>query len=443
MKTLTTGKIGKYVFPIILTSILSACGGSSDTKIVEREPIPNPNPVNPTPTPGDSESGARLLITKPGHHDHILVFDLAKKEVIADLHVDSVLTGLYATKNNRYAIAVQGGDNGVVNFIDSGVEWEDHGDHGHLHVNDPKVLDLELSGARPGHVTTHADKTVIFFDGIEGSVPAEMRWVTDASIAAGTVLATHQDSIRQHGAAQAWGDYLISSARLPTESGPTQVLVSERHGDHFHSETLFDQPEYACPQLHGSAQNSGYIAFGCGNGVLLVEAHGDHFHAHKIANNTRISSVFGDEGSISFVGAGRNNNADPISLFAINPVTETITPIAYEKTPRAYAFAEGGELFLVLDTEGGLTAFDTETWAVKGARLQVTASAEASGQTFRLTVSGDGETAYVADVGTQQIRVINIHGWKLETDKAIPLDFSPGLILWVGSAEEEDGHNHH
>ncbi len=442
MKTLTAGKLGKYAFPIILAAILSACGGS-DTKIVEREPIPNPNPVNPTPEPGHSESGARLLVTKPGHHDHILVFDLAEKEAIADLHVESVITGLYATTNKRYAIAVQGGDNGVVNFIDSGVEWEDHGGHGHLHLSDPTVLDLELSGARPAHVTTHADKTVIFFDGIEGSVPAEIHLLTDAGIADGTVLATHHDSIRQHGAAQAWDDYLISTVRLPENSGPTQVLVSERHGDHFHAETLFDQPEYACPQLHGSAQNSGYIAFGCGNGVLLVEAHGDHFHAHKIANSTRISSVFGDANSISFVGAGRNSSADPISLFAINPVTETIAPIAYDKTPRAYAFAEDGELFLVLDTEGGLTAFDTETWAVIGARLQVTAAAEADGQVFRLTVSGDGEYAYIADVGAQKILAVEIHDWEVDGDATIELDFAPGLILWVGSTEEEDGHDHH
>lgn len=443
MKTLTVGNIGKYVFPIVLASILSACGGSSDTRIVERDPVPNPTPVDPTPEPGHGESSARLLVTKPGHHDHILVFDLGEKEVIADLHVESVVTGLYTTTNKRYAIAVQGGDNGVVNFIDSGVEWESHGDHGHLHLSDPKVLDLELSGARPAHVTTHGDKTVIFFDGIEGNVPAEIRLLTDAGIAAGTVLATHHDSIRQHGAAQAWDDYLISTVRLPEESGPTQILVSERHGDHFHAETLFDQPEHACPQLHGSAQNSGYIAFGCGDGVLLVEAHGDHFHAHKIASSTRISSVFSDADSISFVGAGRNSNDDPISLFAINPVTETIAPIAYDKTPRAYAFAEDGELFLVLDTEGGLTAFDTETWAVIGVRLQVTAAAEADGQVFRLTVSGDGEYAYIADVGAQKILAVEIHDWEVDSDATIELDFAPGLILWVGVAEEEDGHDHH
>ncbi|MCR6651317.1 MAG: hypothetical protein NVV73_07400 [Cellvibrionaceae bacterium] len=443
MKTLAVGNIGKYVFPIILASILGACDSNSKTNIVERDPVPNPTPVIPTPEPGLSESGARLLVTKPGHHDHIVVFDLAEKEAIADLHVESVVTGLYATTNKRYAIAVQGGDNGVVNFIDSGVEWEDHGGHGHLYLDDPQVLGLELVGARPAHVTIHADKTVIFFDGIEGSVPAEIHLMTDTGIAAGTVLATHHDSIRQHGAAQAWGDYLVSTVRLPEEPGPTQILVSERDGDHFHAETLFDQPEYACPQLHGSAQNSGYIAFGCGDGVLFVEAHGDHFHAHKITNSTRISSIFSDINSINFVGAGRNSSTDPISLFAINPLLETIAPIAYDKTPRAYAFAKDGELFLILDTEGGLTAFDTEAWTVIGTRLQVTAATEASGQTFRLTVSGNGKTAYVADVGAQEIRVVDIHDWKLDADKTISLDFAPGLILWVGSTEEEDGHNHH
>lgn len=426
----------KPLLAIALASLLSACGGS-DTKITEKDPIPNPTP---TPTPVEGESGQRLLITKTGHHDHVLVYDLESREEIANLHVNGVISGLYASPSYRYAIAVQGVA-GTVNFIDSGVDWEDHGDHGHLTLTEPTLLDLELSGTKPAHVTKHDDTTVIFFDGVEGT-PAEIRLYTESGLAAGNLLGSYTDNTYQHGAAQAWGDYLITTVRPTSEASPNSVKVLELHGDHFHEHESFSDAEYACPRLHGSAQNAAVVAFGCADGALLVEAHGDHFHAHKLANSVRISSIFGHVGSDAFVGAGRNSNDDPISLFVVDPVSETIDTLAYSKTPRAYSFAEGGGVFVVLDTEGGLTAWDTQTWQQQGERLQVTAAAEASGETFRLTASADGEKLYVADVGAQKILVVNVDHWHLEADETISLDFAPGAILWLGTADEDDGHHH-
>lgn len=441
MEMLLIRRAGKYLFPLALASLLSSCGGS-DTKIVEKEPVPNPAPVAPPAEEG--HSGERLLIIKTGHHDHILVYDLHDKKEIANLHVDGTISGLYASPSYRYAIAAQG-TAGAVNFIDSGVEWEEHGDHGHLHLSEPKVLDFSLSGTKPAHVTTHDNQTVIFFDGAEGA-PAEIRIVTESGLAQGSVLASHVDDTHQHGAAQAWDDYLISTLRdvnvLPVTTAPTHVKVSERHGDHFHELQRFDDAEYECPALHGSAQNAGYIAFGCADGVLFLEPHGDHFHAHKLSNDIRISSVFGHAGSVAFVGSGRNNNDDPVALFVVNPATETIARLDYDKTPRAYSFAEEGDVFVVLDTEGGLTAWDTHTWETKGARLQVTAAAEATGETFRLTASAEGEKLYVADVGAKKILVVNVDHWHTEADETITLDFAPGAILWLGTDEEDDGHHH-
>jgi hypothetical protein len=436
MKINLPSNAGKIFFPIILASLLSACGGS-DTNIVERDPIPNPDPVDP-----HNEGGARLLITQPGAHDHVLVFDLEEKEQIIDLDVEGTITGLYASPSYRYAVAVQGAT-GVVNFLDSGVEAEEHGDHVDVSFTTPSVMELALAGTKPAHVTQHEDQIVIFFDGEEGA-PAEIRVVTETGIGAGTVLAEYTDNIHQHGAAQAWGDFLVSTVRdgsiTPATTLPTMVKISERHEDHFDEYEIFDAPEQACPGLHGSAQNIGFITFGCSDGVLVIEQHDDHFDAHKIAHTTRISSLFGHPNVIDFIATGRNTNDDPVAFFAVSPATETITSVAYDRTPRAYGFAEDGELFLILDTEGGITALDTHDWTVAGERLQVTAAAEAEGQVFRLTVSGDGEKAYIADVGAQEILTIDVHEWALDEEATIELDFAPGPILWVGTAEE--GHDH-
>lgn len=442
MKTIKVKHGARYVLPILFASLLSACGGS-DTNIVERDPIANPDPVEP-PVEHEHASGGRLLVTQPGAHDHVLVFDLEEKTEIVSLHVEGNISGLHASPSSRYGIAVQG-TAGIVNFIDSGVEWEEHGDHGHLHLADPSIADFQFSGTKPAHVTKHEDQMVIFFDGAEG-VPAEIRIVTETGIAEGTTLAGYSDSINQHGAAQAWGEYLVSTVRdgniTPATTLPSMVKISERHGDHFHDMELLDAPEYACEGLHGSAQNAGFITFGCNDGILAVEPHGDHFHAHKIAHDTRISSLFSHPNAFDFVGAGRNSNDDPVSLFAVSPVNETVSPISYDRTPRAYSFAEDGELFLILDTEGGLTALNTHDWSVAGERLQITAAAEVDTQVFRMTVSADGEKIYVADVGAQKILTLDVHAWAVDNEATIELDFAPGPILWLGTTNEEGGHAH-
>ncbi|HWV15787.1 MAG TPA: hypothetical protein VN030_10165 [Cellvibrio sp.] len=420
------------MLPWLLAMALSACGGS-DNKIIEKAPVAK-DPVVTDPEP--AASGARLLITKPGAQDNVLVFDLDENKKIAEVSVAGTISGLYASPSYRYAIATQG-TAGIVNFIDSGVEWESHGDHGHLHLDEPGLLSLQLAGSKPGHVTKNGDQIAIFFDGQEG-VPAAVRTLTETSMAAGEILAEYFDNIHQHGAAQAWDKYLITTARdgsiAPATTLPSMVRVSEREGSHFHEKTLVSAPEFACPGLHGSAQNIGFIAFGCNDGVLLFKPDGEQFPAGKIANTTRISSLFSHPNVVSFVGAGRNSNSDPMALFAVNPAIETIAPIAYSRTPRAYAFAKEGELFLILDTEGGLTALDTHTWAQVGARLQVTAAAEGAGQVSRLTVSAEGDKAYVADIGAQKILVVDVSHWVIEKAATINLDFAPGMILWLGSS---------
>lgn len=436
MKKIVFCKPAPSLLPLTLALLLAACGGS-DNKIVEKDPVVK-DPIIQEP----EISGARLLITKPGVQDQVQVFDLGENKKIADLSVAGTISGLYASPSYRYAIATQG-TAGIVNFIDSGVEWEAHGDHGHIHLEEPALLGLQLTGIKPGHVTKNGDQTVIFFDGQEG-VPAVTRTLTETSIAAGTTLAEYSDNIHQHGAAQAWDNYLVTTVRdgavTPATTLPSMVKVSERDGSHFHDNKVFDTPEHACPGLHGSAQNIGFITFGCNDGVLLLKQDGNQFIANKIAHTTRISSLFSHANVVDFVGAGKNNTSDPTSLFAIHPVTETITAINYNRTPRAYGFADEGELFLILDTEGGLTALDTHTWAQVGSRLQVTAAAEAEGQISRLTVSADGEKAYVADIGAKNIKVVDVHNWSVAQDLTINLDFSPGIILWVGSEGEEGSH---
>ncbi len=422
----------KYILPAVAIGLMSACD-SNDTKVTEADPVSNPKPADPSPT--EISGGARILIAKPGAPDHVLVFDLEEKAEIASVQVGGKISALHASPGYRYAIVAQS-ESGTINFLDSGIEYEDHGDHGHLHLGEPGMLDLTLSGTKPAHITKNQDRMVIFFDGVEG-VPAEVRVLSETTISEGKVLAAYSDDIHQHGAAQAWDDFLISTVRDPNLAPPTtlpsMVKISERDGDHFHELDLLDDPEYSCPGLHGSAQSAAFISFGCIDGVLVLGQHDDHFDAYKLPSDTRISSLFGHPNVIDIVGAGKNSDDDPVSIFAINPAAETITAIEYEGTPRAYSFARDGEIFLILDTEGGLTALNTADWARAGPRMQVTAASEVEEQIFRLTVSADGTQAYVADAGARKILAVDVDDWSLDDSATIDLDFVPGPILWLGT----------
>ena len=290
-----------------------------------------------------------------------------------------------------------------------------------------------MSGDRPAHVTRNESRIAVFFDGNAGA-PANVRVLDEIRLGDDQLAFKLNYAVNQHGAAQARGDYLLATVRYPEQDPestlPTRVALYQLDGDHYDLESEFDLD---CPELHGSAQNRDVVAFGCNDGVLVIEqdeSNPAQFQARKITSDQRIGSLYGHEDMGGFFGVGSG------VLYYINTDAEgSITPIAWKTEdslePVGYAFADHGELFLVLDSQGGLTLLNTGDQELAGDRLQVTASENVpDGSRFELTVAGDGHTAYISDPAAREIIAVDID--HIDVIETFELDFTPHKLVWLG-----------
>lgn len=429
---------------LFITAFISGCGGS-DTKIVEREPIPIEDDHDHDH--GEEVSLGRLLISTKDQAK-VSVIDINEKTVLHEVTVSEAPAALYASPNYRYGFVVQRTADRV-DVIDGGLWQEDHGDHLHDYEEDPVQMLFSTNKARPTHFTGTDEQTVIFFDGNAATAtPASVGVFTETNIAdntAGTVL---EYTTHMHGAAQGRGDYLISTVRdaATTSTLPDRVAVYHAHNGYFADESIFNE---TCPGLHGSAQNESQIAFGCTDGVLVITQTGETFTAKKIANpasftgTTRVGTLLGDVAVDDFVGIAASQ------FFAVNTSSNTVTAINWADTSVtsattaiAYDFADDGELFVILDNQGKLTILNSDDWSLKARVQAITSNVTAlpTGSKFELALT-PAHTAYVSDPIANQIKKIDLD--KALVSDTIQLDFIPNKITWLGIAEPASGDHEH
>lgn len=429
---------------LFIAAFISGCGGS-DTKIVEREPIPIEDDHDHDH--GEEVSLGRLLISTKDQAK-VSVIDINEKTVLHEVTVSEAPAALYASPNYRYGFVVQRTADRV-DVIDGGLWQEDHGDHLHDYEEDPVQMLFSTNKARPTHFTGTDEQTVIFFDGNAATAtPASVGVFTETDIAdntAGTVL---EYTTHMHGAAQGRGDYLISTVRdaATTSTLPDRVAVYHAHNGYFADESIFTE---TCPGLHGSAQNESQIAFGCTDGVLVITQTGETFTAKKIANpasftgTTRVGTLLGDVAVDEFVGIAAGQ------FFAVSTSNNTVTAINWADTSVtpattaiAYDFADDGELFVILDNQGKLTILNSDDWSLKARVQAITSNVTAlpTGSKFELALTPT-HTAYVSDPIANQIKKIDLD--KALVSDTIQLDFIPNKITWLGIAEPASGDHAH
>jgi hypothetical protein len=88
--------------------------------------------------------------------------------------------GLSLSDSGKSIFAVQR-DGGEVAILSTGISVEDHGAHGDLKVEAPKLLDLKLEGQRPSHFVDHNGNIAQFFDG-DGVVKVVRVWPSPMAI---------------------------------------------------------------------------------------------------------------------------------------------------------------------------------------------------------------------------------------------------------------------
>lgn len=436
----------------ISVALLSACGDTT-VEINELAPIVIENPDHDH----DEINGAGRLVVSAIDNNFVQVLELPEKTELATFMVNATPSAIFSSGDYRYAAIVQRNQD-LVNFIDGGLWQENHVDHLHDYQEAPRFMPFQLTGVRPTHFQQAPGQLAVFFDGNSATgAAASVAVLTDADIGEDRsdypqlTLTTHQ-----HGAAQARGEFLISTLRDANSSTtlPTQVALYKKHSDHFDEVQVFAE---TCPNLHGSAQNHDFVAFGCADGVLLIAQDGETFTASKLANTAdftgtqRVGTLVGAPEAEHFVGLA---GAD---VFAIHAKDNEMEKLDWQPGAATAVwgsdFAYQDKRFVLLDNTGQLTIFEyhghehanTNTAAFSFlAKVQVTEAdltALPAGSRFQLAVSAADDKVYVTDPIAKQLITIDVHEAEITARKQ--LNFTPHKLAWVGIAEPTEEHHDH
>ncbi|MBU2892308.1 hypothetical protein KO495_03100 [Colwellia sp. D2M02] len=428
---------------ISLKSLLLACAatalvgcGDSETNITELEPT---QPPIDNGHGHDDELGKGRLAIADAEHALVHIFDLENNSLVDSISLEHKAEYLYASPENRYAVAVQRSVDHV-EFIDGGVWQELHGDHYDQHADAPSLTHFTLHDVKPTHYVPRGDKAAVFFDGNkETGANASLSLLSDESIAEEKIIAEHHFDTYMHGTAEIRGEFVLTTLRDVNldSSLPEDIVLLEVHGDHFHEEQVF---ETKCPALHGSFQNETYTAFACGDGVLAIEQQGEVFTTHKLANpvdmpeGVRIGSLMGSAESNVMIGGSR------AGFFLVDLTAEQITPFNWQGeetlTSVTYGFDGHNEHMLILDNTGQLNLFAAENnWTLEK-RIPVFENLAEDAAPF-IIASKAHELIYV--INGQEVTTIDLHDG--EVVGHFDLDFTPSKAAWLGVAAEEE-HDH-
>ncbi|MGI6851108.1 zinc metallochaperone AztD [Mesorhizobium sp. 1B3] len=254
---------------------------------------------------------------------------------------------LYSSESGSTVFAVQR-DADVVSVISSGISLSDHGDHGDITIEGPRLLSSEIAGKKPVHFFDRKGEIAIFLDG-EGAA----RIVTEKSMIEGT------PDIREvtapsphHGFAAAFGDHVLVTEPhrdKPADELPIGLRVLDEAGA-----TVGELHE--CPDLHGAAASGNLVAVACSSGLLIVRsgAQGPSFNFLPYGKDLpegKSTTLVGGKGLQYFLG-----NYRPDAVVLVEPESEQPFRLIELPTRRvhfavdpirpkfAYVFTEDGKL---------------------------------------------------------------------------------------------------
>lgn len=221
-----------------------------------------------------SAATAALISSSAAAHDtdeshyRLFIGDHAAGQVRAILLEDGSDAGLFEiditpaltrSVSGRTIFAVQG-DAGKVAVIDTGISFDDHGDHADITVTDAALLPITLTGTRPAHVVEGSGLIAVFDDGTGGVTVFPESALIDGSFDPVTL----SPGAAHHGLAAPMGDYIVVS--VPHED-PEKPRVGLRVIDMAGAQV---GEIMECPGVHGQAQSARVFAFGCRDGVVIA-----------------------------------------------------------------------------------------------------------------------------------------------------------------------------
>ncbi|MBM3934143.1 MAG: hypothetical protein FJ319_07560 [SAR202 cluster bacterium] len=402
---------------------------------------------------GHGDEPQPRIIVADGATGLLQVVDLESGEIVATFQVEGK-SSLYVTESGRIAAAVQTAA-GKVNFIDSGMWADDHGDHIDAYKGEPSILPFSLSDAaygskNPVHFVSHNGYVTVHFDGNfdEGVSSKNLilpeRAVFDSGVSP-FVLTTEAN----HGVSvPAARSLLLISDPDPTREFGTLASgfkIVDQQGNTIQTFNDKADPQKRCLGMHGEAVVGDSFLFGCfqknidgtGDGGVLVLTQNPatgFFSSKKISypDNFRTSVIKAHHDqsfAVGQYGVFHNYNA----LVRIDPAADSINQRDIYTLPANYQSFDfehsEGDQVVVLTKDGVLRVLDLATWTLVG-ELDVTGPFERFGSgALPSMVAGHG-VAYITIPDTGEI--IEVHLEEMEIERTFKVAGNPSAIAIFG-----------
>ena len=378
-----------------------------------------------------SQPLGRLLVAD-GETGLLQLIELDNGEVIETFMVEGAAR-VYTTESGRIAGVVQTGDNSV-NFIDSGLYLEAHGDHFDKEKGRPSLLPFNLTGElansqRPIHFVSHEGRVNIHFDGNFGEgVDSKNVTVREEDLFLPNPDTLILTSAAQHGVgAPVHGGKIIFSLPDPDRefgSLPSGFAVVDEYGNIV--QTFNDKEDFqaSCLGMHGETIVGEHFIAGCnekredgtGDGGVFVMTHDPVtglFSAHKIAYPDGLrTSIVRSHHAQPFAIGNYGSRPEPgyRALVRIHPDSTELDPNDIQELPAAYrGFGfekEHGDKLAVLTVDGLLQVFNPSDWTLLGSTQVVADFSDAEGLLPALTL-GSG-FAYVSNPNAGEVLEVDL-----------------------------------
>lgn len=417
---------------LIVTALLSACGGGVEVK---DDDVHENIAIDTAGRLALAEKDARVL----------RIHDLDSASTEASHTLDHVPAAVYASPAGRYAVVMQRTQD-QVQFVDGGIWQEDHVDHLHDYKQGSRLLSWKLTGARPTHYDLQAGKqAAIFLDGNAAATPVQpagVRLITEASIAAGSSVATLDLSAPIHGLAEPMDNKLLAVSRAADapDTLPTHLNLYQRNGSGY---TLDRQVPTRCNGMHGSFSSGSSTVAGCLGGMLLVKHTGASTvdNGQLIATPLRVGTVAGHPRlPDQFIGIATEGVAPAVvttRFYALNGTNGAVSDFVPQgwvagRVRRAHGFDRSGQRFFVLDDQGTLIVAQRAGggWSPLARVSAAIPSMPTAAPWPTLVANGAKDELYLTDPVARQLVVINSLTGAVISRR--DLGFIPSTAAWLG-----------
>lgn len=364
----------------------------------------------------------------------VMIVDTAKREVISTLKEDGFLR-LDEAGDGRHVFVANGQS---FTLLDSGITEMPHGDHSHYFAGDPAFTEVSFPAKRTGHAVANAGLVALFDDGAGTATVIHAGDLHDGEMPDHThvVKAEHP----HHGVAVPLEDGQLLMS-VGTEDERTGVRLVDLDGDELASSN-------ECPGIHGAAVADDAVAFGCTDGPVIF--HDGEFHKISADGYGRSSMLFGSPDSdvvlANYQAAEGDDAPASTEVALIDTEHLALNVIDLGQTYSYTSFARGphGE-GLVLTHDGKLQVIDPASGKITSS-IEVTAAwaEKEDWQEPNNSVVADGPIAYVTEVATKQLHLVDIA--KGEVVETIDLPEVPNAITVVNGMVPDGvelGHDDH